>query len=83
MQTATVHALPIYSAENTFEIRRAAQLAGARYIPSKPKPDSEKKTTFVFTSGHVDYLPDHIAGRRFFVADTPTSFDPNDGGRAA
>lgn len=81
--SATVHALPIYSAENTFEIRRAAQLAGARYVPSKPKPASEKKPAFIFATGHVEFLPEHISNRRFFVADTQPPFDPNDGGHAA
>lgn len=37
MQTATVHALPACDPIRIFELRRAAELAGTRYIPSKPR----------------------------------------------
>lgn len=86
MPTTTLYALPACNSIRIFEVRHLAVIHGCAFggrVKSKPKPDSEKKQNFVFTSGHVDYLPAHIAARRFFVTNAPTPFDPNDGGRAA
>lgn len=73
--SATVHTHPSCPAGEIFAIRRAAALAGARYIPSRPN--------FAFTTGHVDYLNEQSRARRFSVIDKPAPFDPNDGGHAA
>lgn len=73
--SATVHTHPRCPTELIAEIRRAAQLAGVRYIPARPN--------FAFATGHVDALNEHSRDRLFFVIDQPEPFDPNDGGYAA
>lgn len=39
---ATLHALPSCSPDRIFELRRAAQALGVRYIPCKPRLTSAK-----------------------------------------
>ena len=73
--SATIHTHPRCPASEIFAIRRAAAIAGARYIPTKPN--------FAFATGHVDALNEHSRDRRFFVIDQLEPFDPNDGGHAA
>jgi len=73
--SATIHTHPRCPAGEIFAIRRAAALAGARYIAAKP--------SFAFATGHVDTLNEHSRDRRFFVIEQPEPIDPNDGGRAA
>lgn len=45
MHTSTLHALPSCSPERIFQLRRAAQILGVRYIPSKPRLTSAKAAT--------------------------------------
>lgn len=73
--SATIHTHPRCPASEIFAIRRAAALAGARYVPSQPN--------FAFATGHVDALNAKSRDRRFFVTEQPAPFDPNDGGHAA
>lgn len=40
--SATLHALPSCSPDRVFELRRAAQAMGVRYIPNKPRLSSAK-----------------------------------------
>jgi len=42
MHTSTLHALPSCSTERIFQLRRAAQALGVRYVPSKPRLTSTK-----------------------------------------
>ncbi len=45
MHTATLHSLPSCSHERIFELRRAANAAGVRYIPGKPRLSRIKTST--------------------------------------
>lgn len=73
--SATVHTHPRCPTELIAEIRRAARLAGARYIPARPH--------FTFATGNVDALNAQSRDRRYLVIEQPAPFDPNDGGHAA
>ncbi|CDF82629.1 hypothetical protein PKB_1264 [Pseudomonas knackmussii B13] len=42
MHTSTLHALPSCTPTRVFELRRAAQAMGVRYIPGKPRLNSTK-----------------------------------------
>ncbi len=45
MHSATIHALPSCGTERIFELRRAAQVAGARFFRIKPKASTAKPAT--------------------------------------
>ncbi|WP_330114901.1 hypothetical protein SA496_01135 [Pseudomonas sp. JS3066] len=45
MQCATIHALPSCGTERIFELRRAAQVAGARFFRIKPKASTKPVTS--------------------------------------
>ncbi|SDJ60351.1 hypothetical protein [Pseudomonas indica] len=42
MHTATLHAHPACDIDRIFKLRRAAEMAGVRYIPRKPRLISSK-----------------------------------------